>query len=208
MSPLVQKLLRRLEPRPRPVLGGQHHLLLADTRRHLVGQHAHHQRVHIVSRRRRAIPVRMPEALKVRPARDHVEQVPLPSVTPLIRRQPIEHRLVRRLLQIEIERGVDLQPRLVHPVRAELPLQLPPHFFHKPRSHAVRRRLNMQPQRSRPRRLGLRRRDRAVFEHRVDHGIPAAHRPVGILQRRKLRRPLGQPGQQRGLRQRQFGRML
>ena len=61
---------------------------------------------------------------------------------------PVQNRLVRHTLQIEIERRINLQPRAMRFFRAILLLQLPPHFFHKVRSLAIRRRLKLQPQRS------------------------------------------------------------
>ena len=51
---------------------------------------------------------------------DDVEQIPVPSVSTLVGRQAVEHSAVRRLLQIEIKRGVDFQPGLMHVVGAEL----------------------------------------------------------------------------------------
>src|ERR1700751_2108504 len=113
----------------------------------------------------------MPEALYIRPTGDNVEQTPLPSVTTLVGREAIQDRLIRGPLQVEIERGVNLETCLMHAVRSKLAFDFPPHFLDKPRRHAVRRRLDVQPQGCGPGLFGLRRGDRSVLKHRVDYGV-------------------------------------
>ena len=140
--------------------------------------------------------------------RQHIQQMPAPPMPPLIRRQSIQHRAVGRLLQRHIQRRVHLQPRFVHRLRAELPLQLAPHLLHKPRRHAVRRGRQVQPQRRALRLACLRCRDRAILQHRVDHRVPPPERPLRIQNRRIRHRPLRQSGQQRSLRKVRSARRL
>ena len=150
----------------------------------------------------------MVKALRIEPTCDHVEQVPAPAVAAFIGSQAVEHGLVCRPLQVEVERSVDPQPGLVHLICAQLSLELSPHLFDKPWRLGVRWRLQVQAKWLRSRSIGLGHGDLAIFEHSVDHLVAPAQRAVGIVDRRVLCRPLGQPCQQRCFGQGQVGGVL
>ena len=187
-----QELIGSVEAGPGPVLGRQQELALPDAARNLVRQQPSDQGVHVASRSRGYIPVRMLESVHVQAARKHIEKMALPAAAAFPGSETIENRPIRRVLQVQIERGVNLQAGGVNFFSAEAPLQLAAHLFHEPRSDGIRRSLQMQPQWRRARSLRLRRRDLAVLKHGVDDDVPPAERPVGVQQRRKFHGSLRQ----------------
>ncbi len=114
----------------------------------------------------------------------------------LIGGRAVEHGLVGRALQVEIERRVDAQARAMHLVDAILALQLPPHLLHKVRRLVVGRRLQVQPQRRCLGGIGLLLRDLVVVQHLLDDQVAALQRALGIAHRRVILRALGQRRQQ------------
>jgi len=129
--------------------------------------------------------------------------MPLPAAMALVRGQAIENRLIGRVLQIEIERGVDLEACGMDFFRAEAAFQLAAHFFDEPRRYRVGRSFEMQPQRRGAGGLSLGRCDLAVFEHGIDDDVPPAKGAVRVQDRRELKRAFGQPRKQRGFRKRE-----
>ena len=61
----------------------------------------------------------------------NIFQVALPSMAAFISTQSIKQRLVRRALQIHIQRGVNAQATLVNLVAAIFALEVTAHFFDK-----------------------------------------------------------------------------
>ena len=78
---------------------------------------------------------------------DNIFQMAFPSVPALVGGQTIQHGLIRRLLQIDIERGIDLQAAFVHLVGAVFIFQISPDLLDEIRSERVRIVLQMQNQR-------------------------------------------------------------
>ena len=115
-------------------------------------------------------------------------------------RHPDPHSLVRRALQIEIERGVNAQ-RLFRRAIVERFLQLVAHKVDE-----VGRRAGVRRRRDRHRRgdgapvvaLG----DHAVLPHQREHQVAPLPQPVDIAERMKVAWPLDQPREQRGFGQR------
>ena len=137
----------------------------------------------------------------------NVLEIALPAVPALVRSRAVEHRLVGRSLQIEIERRVHAQSRAMGLLDAILVLELPPHLLDVGRL-AVRGRLQIQPER---RSLCLRcllGSDLVVAQHLLKNQIPALERAVRIAHRRVVLRALGQRCQQCRFGQRQVPRML
>ncbi len=203
-----QKAVRCRKLRPRPILRRQHSPPLADLQRHPRRRHLRHQSMEVASWHHRLRPVRMPINRRVEPRQHYVLQVALPSMSALIRRCAIQHRLVRHALQIEVERRIHAQPRAVDRLHPILLLQLSPYLFDKVRSLAVRRSLDMQPQRRSLGHRSLRLGDLPIVQHLRQHQVPPPQRPIRIPQRRVILRPLRQRRQQSRLRQRQVLHML
>ena len=114
---------------PLPV-GGQQHDLRAwlagrtDARVNFQRKHARDQRVNVVAGAGRDGPVGMPVGVERGAAGEDVFELALPSVAALVGGQAVEHGAVGRLLQVQIERGVDAQAGLVHLFGAEALFQL------------------------------------------------------------------------------------
>jgi len=134
--------------------------------------------------------------------------MPLPAVASLVRGRTVENRLVRHQLQIEVERCVHAQSRAMHLFGSVLLLELPPHLLHEVRRNRVRRRLDVQSQRSRLGRFLLLAGNLAVGQHLAQHEVASPQCPLRKLDRGIILRALGQSCQQRRLRQRQIARML
>ena len=118
---------------PGPVFGqaGQH-LSGADTRVNLERQHPGNDGVHVVSGVSGHRPVRVFVVLDRGASLQDVVELALPSVAPLVGGKPVANGLVRGLLQIEIERGVDAEAGLMHLLGAEALFKLAAHLFLKP----------------------------------------------------------------------------
>ena len=167
-------------------------------------RHAGHQGMKVTAGLRRMTPVGMLVERKIIARGNHVANMPLPSVPPLVGRQPVQHGAGRRLLQFHVERGVDPQSALVHLVGPVLFLQIAPRLLHKVRRHVVGIGLQMKIQRPALGLLRLLRGDAAVLHHVVDDQIAAAQSLLRIVDRRVGARPLGQPRQQRRFLNRQL----
>src|ERR1700733_10753409 len=103
--------------------------------------------MHVRSRSGWLTPVRVMEIIQRSAGREHIEQVALPSMAALQRGQSVEHGGIGRLLQIQIQSGVNPQTFLVHLLAAELTFQFAAHVLYEPGSDTVRWRLNMQTER-------------------------------------------------------------
>ena len=204
----LQKTIRVHILRPLPVLRRHHRILRAQPHQNLLRRNLHHHAMNVAPFIQRLRPVRMFIVIDIRPIQHHILQPALPPVPALIRRRPIQNRLDRHLLQIEIQRRINLQPRAMHLFHAIFFFELPPHLLHKVRRYTIHRRLDMQPQRRSLRRICLLLRDLPIRQHLADHQVPAPQRPLRIPHRRIRLRPLRQRRQQRRLRQRQRLHML
>src|SRR5579883_2062416 len=118
--------------------------MVTHTRRYLIGQHPGHKCMNVISWLRRNDPVRVPESFHCNSASDHIQQMPAPSTLPLITGQTIQKSMIGYLLQIQIERRVDLQARFVDLVCSQLLLQLTPDRLDKPGRYAVCRGLKVE----------------------------------------------------------------
>ena len=127
----------------------------------------------------------------------------LPSVAALVGGQTVEHGLIRSLLQVDIERRVNLQAAFVDLIGSVFIFQIASNFLDEIRCERIGIVLQMQVQRGRARVGGLRCGDLSIFEHGVDHQIAALQRAVGMVDRRIDSRPFGQACEQRGFGQRQ-----
>ena len=68
---------------------------------------------------------------------DNIFQMVFPSVTALVGGQAVEHSLIRSLLHVNIERGIDFQSAFVHLIGAVLVLQIAPDFFDEIRRQRI-----------------------------------------------------------------------
>jgi len=153
----------------------------ADHRQHLAGVGVHHHDGPVAHVARRL-------------ARPRVGQL----------RQPVADETLGRVLCIQVQRGVDLQPLGVNPLQAKFSLQLAAHEHHKMgRFDGERNRgqaqvlLRCQ--------VGLLLRDGAVLDHQSQYNALPAPGGLGILQRVVADWRLRQPGQQGALGQVEFG---
>ncbi len=103
----------------------------------------HHGRdkgVHIIAGLGHDRPIGMAVVLKRRSLGKHIFKFagPVranPSAAMLVGDQPVRHSAIRCFLQVEIERGLDFESRLMHFFGAEAFFQFAPHFFLEPWSH-------------------------------------------------------------------------
>ena len=111
----------------------------------------------------------------------HILQMVFPAMAALVSGQAVEHRLVRGLLQIHVERGVNPQPALVDLVAAVLAFQVAADLFHKIRSQRIRIMLqDLESSGCSCASVACWRRDLSVFQHGVDHQIAALQSAVGM----------------------------
>jgi hypothetical protein len=193
---------------PLPVVGEKHNLALAHARANLQGEHASHDGMNVVAGPGLHRPVGMLVVFDGAAAGEHVFLLANPAPPPLVDSQAVHDSAIGRLLQLQIKRGLHLQAGLVHLLGAEALFQLLPHLLLKPRRHRHLRLGNVQSQRSLSGLLGLLVADDPVLLHLREHQVAPVQRLLRIQQRRVGHRPLGQPGQQRRLGQRQIAGML
>src|SRR5581483_2904546 len=143
-----------------------------------------------------------------RSRREHIFKMPLPTVTPLIRRESVGNGAVRGLLQIEVKRCVDAQTGFMHLFGAEAFLELAPDLFLEPRRHRALGPRDVQTQRRIARLFRLHVRDHAVRLHLAQNQVAPAQRALRIENRREGNRPLRQSGEQGGFSQGQIFGML
>ena len=108
-------------------------------------------------------------------------------------------RALGGLLHVEVERGVDPEPRPVQ-VRAEARVQLLPHPLDEVLRDAAVVRAGGEQQRVGLPSLGLVRREETVVAQQVQHRVAALDAEVGVLPGIVARRRLGDGGERRGLR--------
>ncbi len=152
---------------------------------------------------RLVVPVGMRILLRNHTFLDYIFQMALPAVPPLVGGQPVEHGLVRGLLQIHVERGVHLQAAFMDLVGPVLAFQIAANFFHKIGRQRIGIVRQVQNQGGRSRVGGLCGRYLAVFQHGVDHQIPPLLRAIGMVDRGVHRRALRQTREQGGFLERQ-----
>ncbi len=90
-----------------------------------------HQRVDISIHFRFVVPVGMRILVENRSLGHYIFQMPLPSMPPFISCHAVEHSLIRGLLHIHIEGGVNLQAAFMNLVGSVLVLEVAANLFHK-----------------------------------------------------------------------------
>ena len=133
------------------------------------------------------------------PVRDHVQQVALPSMAPLVSGETVAHGLLGGPLHLQVQRRVNPQPSFMHLLRSVLLLQILADFFHEIWGDVVGFALNVKPQRRILGALSFCRGDLAIFQHVVDHQVPATQRALWIVDRGICVRGFGKPRQYCGL---------
>ena len=116
---------------PRPVCRRHRCAHVANLHRHLRRRNLRDQRVKVRAILNGLGPVRMFVRLQVLTLGDHILQAALPSMPALIGGESIQHRLLRGVLQVQVERRIHAQARAVDLIGAVLALQLPSHLFDK-----------------------------------------------------------------------------
>src|ERR1700751_1447888 len=179
----VEELVGGLEASPDPIWRSKHERLLADAGGDLVRKNAGDERVDVGSGRRGLSPVGMLEIVEADAAGDDVEEAPTPSAAALVGCEAVLYDAIGGLLEVEIERGVDLEAGFVHALRAVLAIEFAADFFDKPWSDAVGRRLDVEAEGGGAGSFSLRLSNGSVFQHRVDDGVAAAESAIGIEDR-------------------------
>jgi len=116
-------------------------------------------------------------------------------VAALIGGQAVEHRVVRRALQVAVQRGVDAQPAFMHLVAAVLGFEVAADLFNKIRRKRSGVMRQLQADRPVAEIVGLLGGDLAVLEHGVDDQIAPLDGALRMIDRRVVLRRLGKPRQ-------------
>jgi hypothetical protein len=142
------------------------------------------------------VPVGMKIFVDHRALSHDVFEVAFPAVAAFIRSETVEHSLIRGLLQIHVERGIDFQSALVDLIGSVFVFQVAANLFDKIRRERIGVVGQMQYERSGARVGGLRGGDLAVFQHGIDYQSPSPQGAVRIPDRRIHGRALGQTREQ------------
>ena len=180
---------------PLPIGGQQDHFSIADAGMNLERQSAGDDRVHIVTGTAGEGPVGMPVLFNVYAAGEDVFKLAFPAMAAFVDCETVGDCAVRRLLQSEIESGLDAEPVFVDFVRAESLLKFAAHFFLEPRGDGGVGLRDVQAQRRLAGFLRLLVRNVAVGLHFAEHKIASAQSFVRVEQRRVGDGALGQTGQ-------------
>jgi len=113
----------------------------------------------------------------------HVRQITLPAMAPLIAVQPVAQRLVGHALQVDVQRGVDAQAALVHGLGSVLFFQILANLFEEVRGQVVTRILDVQTKWQFLRRGFLGGRNFPLFGHASQDQVPAGQRQLRIQER-------------------------
>src|SRR3974390_506565 len=93
---------------------------------------------------------------------DRVFKAAFPSMTPLIGCNAVQDSLIRSLLQVQIESGIDTKAGFMNLFGAESLIEFLPHLFLEPRRNCALLFGNVKPQRGVARILRLNVRDNAI----------------------------------------------
>ena len=138
----------------------------------------------------------------------HILELALPAVAMLVGNQSIEHSLVRRSLQVGVERCVDAEPALMDLVAAVFFLEIAANLFGEPRCELVGAGLQRDFDRCGFCLVRFLGRDLSVFQHGVDHQVATLLRFIGVGDRRISAGGFWQTGQDGGLIEREITRAL
>src|SRR5271170_5917369 len=112
------------------------------------------------------------------------------------------------MLQVEVERGIDLQSTLMHIFTAIFLFQRPPYLLRKVRRQRIPCWLQCQSDGKRARRVRLYLCDLSVLRHGAEYQVPALESIRGVQDRRIKNAALGQRSQHRGFFQREVAELL
>src|SRR5258708_36937613 len=143
------------------------------------------------------LPIRVRIFLQHVPVGDDVLQMRLPSMSPLVRRQPIQHSLIRSPLCLDVERCVNFQSAFMNLVSSVLTLEVAPNLLDNIGRERIGVMRKMEYERGEARIGRLCRCNLSVFEHGIDNQVAPPERAVGMVDWRVIRRPLGEPSDQR-----------
>ena len=129
-------------------------------------------------------------------------------MTALVGRQAVAHRLLRGVLHLQIQSGVDAQAGFVDFSAPYFFSRYCANLLDEVRSDVVGLGLQLEDQRRALGALGFGRGDLAVLQHVVDHQVAAAQRALRIVDRRIVIRRLGQAGEDGSFFQRQIFGLL